>query len=103
VKSEINAALKLLIQNLFPLCDYTESRLRDYYAQLVSQFKMIREVFLGIFIAVVVIQYFILFKRAISTLEKKKQLARSMLLMIPQKALEYAQSVREAVSAMVLH
>jgi hypothetical protein len=100
---DINDCIQLLLEEIDPLITSTEAMMVDYYAIVVSKFKSIREAFLGCFIFLCIVFYFLVIKRAISVLEKKKQLTRSMLLMIPSKAFHIAQALREAVTEMVLH
>lgn len=100
---EINACIQLFLEEIDPLTVSTELMMVDYYATVVGKFKTIREAFLGCFICLCFAFYFLVIKRAISVLEKKKQLTRSMLLMIPSKAFQIAQALRDAVAEMVLH
>ena len=92
-----------MLHYLAPLCDEVESLMEQYYTQDVQQWRTIREVLLVCFMLVLLLSYLCLFKPAISQLEKKKQQTRSMLLIIPARAMAIAESLRKAVADLVLH
>lgn len=102
-QEDINASIQLFLEEIDPLIEATENMIQDYYSTVVAKFKTIREAFLGCFIFLCLVFYFLVYKRAISVLEKKKQQTRSMLLMIPSKAFTVALALREAVADMVLY
>lgn len=92
-----------MLHYLAPLCDAVCTRMNHYIDETVQKWRTIREALVAIFLLVITLCYLFFFKRAIFRLEKKKQLTRSMLLMIPSRAISVAESLRRAIADLVLH
>jgi len=92
-----------MLHYLAPLCDAVYTRMNHYIDDTVQKWRQIRETLVVVFLLLIAFCYLFLFKRAISRLEKKKQLTRSMLLMIPARAISVAESLRKAIADLVLH
>ena len=101
--SELLTNLDLLLHYLSPLYAQVEADLNQYYTDDVQQWRSIRQTLLIFFELLLVFCYLFMFKRAISGLEKKKTLTRSMLLIIPSKAIAQAESLRKAIADLILH
>lgn len=103
MRTDLLQVLDLLLHYLSPLYSHVGSLLNQYFTDDVKKWRSIRETLLIFFELLLVFCYFFLFKRAINGLEKKKQLTRSMLLIIPSKAIAQAESLRKAIADLVLH
>lgn len=100
---EVVQSVELMLHYLAPLCDAVETLMSDYIDGEVRKWRSIRQTLVVIFVVLIGICYVFLLKKAISRLEKKKQLTRSMLLMIPLRAISVAESLRKAISDLILH
>lgn len=100
---EVVQGVELMLHYLAPLCDDVETLMNKYIDEEVRTWRSIRETLVIICILLIAFCHLFLFKQAISRLEKKKQLTRSMLLMIPSRAISVAESLRKAISDLVLH
>ncbi|OMJ87101.1 hypothetical protein SteCoe_11251 [Stentor coeruleus] len=100
MSTELSDLLKLQYTYLNATCYEVEHIIIRYYTNIVNNYNFIQEMVL-IFYYIFCVSYMIfIFRRTISYHERKKKMTRSMLLLLPQRVVEYSKQIQKALENM---
>ncbi|OMJ73804.1 hypothetical protein SteCoe_27447 [Stentor coeruleus] len=98
--SELLPLLKLQYHYINASCYEVEHIIINYYTSIVNTYNFIQEMVL-IFYYIFCVSYMILiFRRTLNYHERKKKMTRSMLLLLPQRVVEFSKHIQKALENM---
>jgi len=95
--------IKLDYRYLGDYMQVLEDDFMDYYKLAIDKYRFIREIVLVVYVLFCAFFYIVLFQKSLLKLEKKKQLTRSMLLLLPENVVAYSNDLQEALKKIKFH